>query len=200
MDKREHRIAPDINVWSYIIGSLVDYPGHPAITLFTKDCNMTCGFCHNIKTMNQSPVYSSKYIGDLIKSIPMVDSLVITGGEPCIQPKLMEFMFFVKEERNFKIKLDTNGTMPDVLETFIENKMIDFIAMDIKCDFDDYNKYGYLGSVSSLRRSVSMIRDSGIPYQFRTTDFNLTEKDRKFINLHFPDIKMQRYVKVVDNF
>lgn len=195
MDKRKHRVAPDINVWSYIVGSLVDFPGNPAITLFTQGCNMSCGFCHNLETMIKSPTYSPEYIGNLIQQIPMVDSIVITGGEPCLQNKLTEFIFFAKQIRGYKIKLDTNGTMPDVLDILLQEKLIDFVAMDIKCHFDNYSQYGYLGSKTSLYRSIDLIRASGIDFQFRTTDFNLTEMDRKFISQHFPDIKMQKFIK-----
>lgn len=200
MDKGQYRITPDINVWSYIVGSFVDYPGHPAITLFTKDCNMTCDFCHNFNHMIKAPVYPADFIMRLIKEIPMVDALVISGGEPCMQPNLLDFVIAAKEERNLKIKLDTNGTMPSVLQIFLEKELIDYVAMDIKCDFDDYSKYGYFGNPISLWHSVDLIKKSKIPYQFRTTDFNLTANDKNFIAQHFPEVKIQPFVKAVDNF
>lgn len=186
---------PDINIWSYIVGSLVDFPGNPAITLFTQGCNMACMFCHNLEPMSNAKLYSPDYIEALLTSVPMVDALVITGGEPCLQKNLIEFIMFVKKEFNYKIKLDTNGTMPDVLDILLREKLIDFVAMDIKCHFDNYIQHGYFGSKSLLYRSVEYIRANSVDFQFRTTDFNLTEMDRKFISEHFPDIKMQKFIK-----
>ena len=117
--------------------TLIDYPGKIATTVFTVGCSFRCPFCHNPEL-----VLSSQFAGhrmDLEKEFfeflkkrkGKIEGVCITGGEPTIQPDLIEFIKKIKK-LGFLVKLDTNGTRPDVLKKLLDAKLLDFMAMDIK--------------------------------------------------------------------
>ena len=116
---------PNVNIWHFLIGSTLDYPGKPSIVLFTKGCNMSCKYCHNLKAMEVSQIYPSSYIFSVLKNTPLCDAIVITGGEPCIQPQLIDFLKYLKKNFKHFIKLDTNGTYPDILKNILDLKLIE---------------------------------------------------------------------------
>lgn len=156
--------------------TLIDYPGKLATTVFTVGCSFRCPFCHNPEL-----VLSSKYNVSSIKNTEKeffdflksrknkLDGVCITGGEPTIQPDIVEFIKKIKK-MGYAVKLDTNGTRPDVLRKVIREKLVDFIAMDIKNHPGKYNKTtATKGDIERIKLSVEMIRNSGIDYEFRTT-------------------------------
>lgn len=155
--------------------TLIDYPGKLATTVFTVGCSFRCPFCHNpelvLASRNSQPV--SKQEKEFFKFLKSrkgkLDGVCITGGEPTIQPDIIEFIKKIKK-MGYTVKLDTNGTRPDVLRKVIREKLVDFIAMDIKNHPGKYNKTtATKGDIERIKLSVELIRNSGIDYEFRTT-------------------------------
>lgn len=151
--------------------SLVDFDGYLACTLFTGGCNYRCPFCHNSPLIHmQSPLEFEEILKFLNSRKKMLDAVVITGGEPTLHPILPDVIKKIKE-LGFKIKLDTNGTNPSMLKELIDNKLIDYVAMDIKTSLNNYHIV--TGTVNPLldkvKESISILKTSGIDYEFRTT-------------------------------
>jgi len=117
--------------------SLSDYPGHVAAVVFTQGCNFRCPFCHNGSLIPSSVPDSSlipqeKVFEFLEDRSSQLDGVVITGGEPTIQPDLPEFIHRIIAMDLLLVKLDTNGSRPEVLHRLLKEKLMDYIAMDIK--------------------------------------------------------------------
>jgi len=166
--------------------TLVDYPNKIAATAFLTGCNFKCGFCHNPSLVYPEPVEGVDQISesdffDFLKSKQgLIDGICITGGEPTINSDLIDFIKKIKA-LNFSIKLDTNGSNPEMLEKLIKEELLDFVAMDIKTSADVQNpnskvqnsKYdkatGVKVNIENIRKSVELIKNSGIDYEFRTT-------------------------------
>lgn len=152
--------------------TLIDYPGKIATTVFTVGCSFRCPFCHNPELVLSPGVSNSMekdFFAFLEKRKEKLEGVCITGGEPTIQPDLVGFIKKIKK-MGFSVKLDSNGSRPDVLKKIIDGKMVDFIAMDIKNCPERYSETnGVKTDVERIKLSVQMIMNSGIPYEFRTT-------------------------------
>lgn len=153
--------------------SLIDYPGKMAAIVFTQGCNFRCGYCHNPQLVCPEkftePIEEPVVLDFLRSRVGRLEGVVVTGGEPTIQPGLMDFLAKVKS-MNYAVKLDTNGSNPDVLACAIGSKLIDFIAMDIKTSLENYEKaIGNKIDLQRIRASIDLILKSGLRYQFRTT-------------------------------
>lgn len=155
--------------------TLLDYPQKVAAIIFTSGCNMRCPFCYNYKLVlpehiNQEIFFDEQQILTFLKNRRRyLDGLVITGGEPTVQKDLADFLLKVKE-LNYSVKLDTNGLLPEVLNQLISQKLIDYIAMDIKGPIDDnYYQYSGVNQLLNIKNSIKIIMNSGLPYEFRTT-------------------------------
>lgn len=151
--------------------TLTDYPGHIACILFTKGCNFKCPFCHNsdLITFGKGNISQTDVMDYLKKRKSMLDGVVITGGEPTMQKDIMSFIKSIKD-LGLKVKLDTNGYNPIVLKGLIDEKLIDYIAMDIKADEVNYSLVSGINiNYNKIIESVDYIKKSGIDYEFRTT-------------------------------
>lgn len=151
--------------------SLSDYPGQCAAIIFTIGCNFRCPYCHNKSLWNgeAKTVAEEKIMDFLIAKRGRLSGVVITGGEPTIQPDLESFIEKVKA-LGYLVKLDTNGAYPDVLDRLITKRLLDFIAMDIKAPFFNYNELtGVQTNIFDIKRSIRLINSSGIEHVFRTT-------------------------------
>lgn len=154
--------------------TLIDFPGKIATTVFTVGCSFRCGFCHNPELVlrSQFPApnkMEDEFFAHLLKRKGKLEGVCITGGEPTIQPDIIEFIKKVKG-MGYAVKLDSNGTRPDVLRKIIKEKLVDFIAMDIKSSPENYSKVvGLKADIARIRLSVRLIMNSRIPYEFRTT-------------------------------
>jgi pyruvate formate lyase activating enzyme len=153
--------------------TLVDYPGKVAATVFTLGCSFRCHFCHNPELVlpeQFNPVIPTETVMDFFKSrIGKLEAVCITGGEPTVQKDIGKFIADLKA-LGYLVKLDTNGTMPDVLQKLIDAKNIDYIAMDIKGPIERYAEItSSKGFEEKIQQSIKMIMASGIPYEFRTT-------------------------------
>ena len=153
--------------------SLIDYPGKMASIIFLPDCNFRCAFCQNpdlIERPGEVPTVKEEDVLDYLKEKRVwLDGLVVTGGEPTLHEGVVEFLKKVKE-LGLLVKLDTNGTNPEMLEELIKEKLLDFIAMDIKAPLDRYGEVSRAKvEIDDIRKSVGLIRESGLDYEFRTT-------------------------------
>lgn len=154
--------------------TLLDFPGTVACTVFTGGCNLKCPFCHNallVTRLNESePIDEELIISFLNNRVGILDGVCITGGEPLMNPQILDFIEKIKF-LGFKVKLDTNGFYPDLLERIIDSNLIDYIAMDIK---NSPSLYSMTTGVDNLNidfalKSVSLIMSHNIDYEFRTT-------------------------------
>lgn len=153
--------------------TLIDYPGKIATTVFTVGCSFRCPFCHNPELVNLRLAHDEKsekeFFEFLKKRKGKIEGVCITGGEPTIQPDLIDFIKKIKK-LGFEVKLDTNGSRPDVLKKLLDAKLLDFVAMDIKNSLKRYNKtIGNKVDIDRVKLSVDLIRNSRLPYEFRTT-------------------------------
>ena len=154
--------------------TLIDYPGKVAATAFLFGCNFRCPYCHNPELVysksgeGQPQIKESDFFKFLKERAGFLDGICITGGEPTIHSDLPKFIQKIKKN-GFFIKLDTNGTNPDMLKELIENNLVDFVAMDIKTSIAKYKKFGAEHEVSQIQKSVNIIRNSDKDYEFRTT-------------------------------
>ncbi|NCD35529.1 MAG: anaerobic ribonucleoside-triphosphate reductase activating protein, partial [Spartobacteria bacterium] len=153
--------------------SLVDYPGHVAATVFTIGCNMRCGYCHNPELVLPEQYLDPIPVNDILDwcetRIGKLDGIAITGGEPTMHAGLVDFCRELKS-MGFLIKLDSNGTHPDMLEQMIGEKIIDFVAMDIKGPIDRYSEIAARPiDTDTIQRTVRLLIDSGTGHEFRTT-------------------------------
>ena len=165
--------------------SLIDYPQIPAAIIFTQGCNMRCPYCHNPQlvypNLFENLLNEEKIFKFLNKRIGLLKGIVITGGEPTIQKDLVEFILKIKS-LGFLVKLDTNGTNPNVLQELISKKLIDFIAMDIKADFTKYSTF-FNGDLNLIKLSIHIIKSSGISHLFRTTYDRDILQDKDLLNI-----------------
>lgn len=169
--------------------TLIDYPGVIAATVFTVGCSFRCPFCHNPELVLSSQFVSGteknekEFFQHLAKRKGKLEGVCITGGEPTIQPGIIEFIKKIKA-MGFLVKLDSNGTRPDVLKKIIDSRLVDFIAMDIKNAPDRYSQtVGLKADVSRIKLSVRMIMNSGIPYEFRTTVVPGIHTEKDFLKI-----------------
>lgn len=153
--------------------SFIDYPGKISAIVFTQGCNFRCPYCHNPELVRPeffTEAIPEKDILDFLDTrINKLDAVVITGGEPTLQPDLLDFMSEVSK-RGFLVKLDTNGTRPHVIEKAVDQGNVDYIAMDIKAPMEKYGPVaGTSAFVDQVRKSIEIIMNSGVEYEFRTT-------------------------------
>ena len=153
--------------------SLIDYPGHMASVVFVGGCNFRCPFCHN-RTLVLSPdeikhLDIDEITGRMKDAKTFIDAVVITGGEPTIWKDLESFIEKVKA-LGLKVKLDTNGSRPDVIKNLLAKGLLDYIAMDIKTSFERYHKASGVNiNPKLIKESITLIKESGIEHEFRTT-------------------------------
>ena len=161
--------------------SLSDFPGKTAAIVFTQGCNFRCPFCHNrqLFTREKTRFTEQEIFSFLQARKKQLSGIVISGGEPTIQEKLSEFIRAVKDF-GYAVKLDTNGSEPDVIEKLLKNNLLDYIAMDIKAPFHLYDQLsGVAVNHDNIKKSIELIERGYVAYEFRTTFVKhmLKEKD-----------------------
>ncbi|MFQ5956273.1 MAG: anaerobic ribonucleoside-triphosphate reductase activating protein [Candidatus Brocadiales bacterium] len=164
-----------VPIKGFIENSLIEWEGMISSIIFLSSCNFRCSYCHSPDLVNPSedieaiPLETVKSY--LKKNRAWVDGVVVSGGEPTLHSGLKELLRELKA-LGFKIKLDTNGTNPVLLEELIRDGLLDCVAMDIKAPLRDKNYQEAAGgpcNVQDLRRSVKVIIESGLEHEFRTT-------------------------------
>ena len=155
--------------------TLVDYPGKVAATIFTAGCNFRCPYCHNPELVlpeliKEQPKITEKEILNFLKEHQkLLEGVCITGGEPTIQPDLINFIKKVKD-LGFLVKLDTNGSRPGVLNSLIEGNLIDYVAMDIKAPKQKYELFVEDKKIGeNIDKSIELLKQDKVDYEFRTT-------------------------------
>ena len=150
--------------------SLVDYDGQIATTIFTSGCNFACPFCHNSGLVKgtEPEIPTSEILDYLKKRQNVLTAVCISGGEPTLHKDLPEFISKIKE-LGYLVKLDTNGTNLPMLKFLVENKLIDYVAMDIKNSFENYSKTIGVENKINLKDTIEYLMTCGIDYEFRTT-------------------------------
>lgn len=160
-----------MNIAGFQANSFVDFKDNIAAVVFVAGCNMRCWYCHNEQILDTKEFLDDEEILAKIKgNSNFLDGVVVSGGEPTLQPDLIEFIKKIKA-MGLLVKLDTNGKRPDVLKNILAENLLDYIAMDIKAPLNDYYKAtpSTKESAEVLRESIELIRNSGVPYEFRTT-------------------------------
>jgi pyruvate formate lyase activating enzyme len=152
--------------------SLIDYPGKISCVLFLSGCNFKCPFCHNPDLAKGTPaiVLDRRRVYDfLAQRAGLLDAVVLSGGEPTLNKDLVFFCERIKK-MGYLLKLDTNGSRPQMIQSLLEKGLVDYIAMDIKTDPFNYEPLIWQNSNSSkILSSIQIIMQSAIPYEFRTT-------------------------------
>lgn len=162
----------------------LDFPGRLAAVVFTLGCNFRCGYCHNPQFVDEEQVClvgrkggipEETFFKFLEKRKGKLEGVCISGGEPTLQPDLLDFALKIKQA-GFLVKLDTNGTKPLILEKMIARKAVDYFAMDIKTSPSRYqgitfptSDVGNRQMAEEVKKSKEIIQNSGLPYEFRTT-------------------------------
>lgn len=157
----------------FIPCTIIDYPGKTACMVFTIGCNFRCPYCHNpelVDETTENTIPSASVLSFLKKRKGMLDGVVITGGEPTIHgEELLSFMRRVKK-LGFFVKLDTNGTNPDFLKAALKEKLLDYIAMDVKAPLRAYHHIaGRPVNTRAIRESIELLMKGAVLYEFRTT-------------------------------
>ena len=151
--------------------SLIDYPDKLCAIIWTIGCNFQCPFCYNSQLVFQDTeiIKESKVLNYLRKRRGELEALSISGGEPLLYYDIYDFLKKVKE-LNYLIKIDTNGSFPKRLRNIINEKLVDYIAMDIKAPKEKYDQLsGIKVNISKIEESIQFIKNYAPEYEFKTT-------------------------------
>lgn len=157
--------------------TLLDFPGSIACIAFLPGCNFRCGYCHNpefvlperLKETEQSWIDEQSFLAFLDQRRGKLDGVVISGGEPTLHAGLTDFIREICA-RGFKVKLDTNGSRPEVIGPLLEEGLLDYVAMDVKTSLERYPELvGPCVRPEAIRESIALIRERAPDYEFRTT-------------------------------
>ena len=171
--------------------SLIDFPGRVATTVFTGGCNFRCPYCHNPAAVtNLGNITKERILQLLTTRAGRVNAIVVSGGEPTIHKDLPDFMVELRN-LDFYIKLDTNGSNPDMLEYLIKEGLVDYVAMDVKTDPECYPiaLWSNAGRHGAVAEAIKILRDSSLQHEFRVTcaDPFVTQKHFASIVSHVGD-------------
>lgn len=155
--------------------TLIDYPGKIATTVFLVGCNFCCPFCYSPelvlpeKIKNQPTISFADFFNFLKQKRGILEGVVICGGEPTVSQDLLEFAKKIKK-LGFLLKLDTNGSNPEILEKLIRKWLLDYVALDIKGPKEKYDFFaGIKVNLSKIEESINLLKEEKIDYEFRTT-------------------------------
>lgn len=168
--------------------TLLDFPGKVGASLFLDGCNFRCPFCHNrslVLSPAQEPSISmDEFTAFLKKRKGIIQGICVTGGEPTIHPELPELLNIIRSF-GYAIKLDTNGTHPEMIRSLHQNGLIDMVAMDVKSSKENYSLLSGLShpDVHAIECSVDYLMNSGISYEFRTTVIKELHHKKDFLSI-----------------
>ena len=183
--------------------SLVDFDRHIACVLFTRGCNFACPFCHNgplvIPGVDNQFIPFEEILSFLKKRQGVLDAVVISGGEPTLMPDLKAKIEAIKD-LGYLVKLDSNGTRPEVIKDLVESHLIDYIAMDVKSSLETYPLITNARvNTDKIVESINYIKSCGVDYEFRTTlidEFHDEEDIRQMAELvgNAKRFRLQKYI------
>ena len=153
--------------------TLLDYPGRLAATVFLGGCNMRCPFCHNASLVvrpENTEITEDELFAFLESRRGKLSGVCVTGGEPTLNRELPSFISKIRA-LGYSVKLDTNGTNPEMLESLIRDGLVDYVAMDIKTSIENYGRVSGIPDIdtSKIERSIDLLLSGTVPYEFRTT-------------------------------
>ena len=153
--------------------TLLDFPGKVACTVFLHGCNYRCPFCHNAELLEGKPealMSEEEFLTFLKKRVGLLDGVCISGGEPTLSAGLKEFIREIKA-MGYGVKLDTNGSRPGVLKELVAEKLVDYVAMDIKNSPSRYAQTCGLPKVdlAAIEESARFLLSGAVDSEFRTT-------------------------------
>jgi len=155
--------------------SFVDWPGKIVSVIFLAQCNFRCPYCHNHELILHPEKFPTIHLKHILKKIKKykgwIDGVCITGGEPTLHIELTQLIECLKDE-HMLIKLDTNGSHPEILERLIQNHLVDYIAMDVKSPLDQESyaqSCGVSVDLRKIRKSIALIQENLLFYEFRIT-------------------------------
>lgn len=160
-----------LGIKGFLPATMLDWDGKLATTLFSGGCNLRCPYCHNPELISSStlPDIDFSLIEKHIKDKSgWLDGVVVTGGEPLVNPRITELLQRLKS-LGCNIKLDTNGTLPGVLVELFKKKLVDYVALDVKSSLAKYRLVADSDLHQNIKKSMQLIVESGIPNEFRTT-------------------------------
>lgn len=163
-----------LNIAGFEKISLIDYPGKLSSIVFTYGCNLRCEYCHNpelvVEPLKEEQLLDEEKILKYLKGRSgKLDAVVITGGEPLLY--YQDLRSFIKKIKKlgYLVKLDTNGLLPDRLQSLIKSGLLDYISMDIKYSGEGYEQYTGIDTLKKIKQSIRLVMQSEIDYEFRTT-------------------------------
>ena len=159
-------------IGGYLPTSFLDWEGRLAAVVFLPGCNFRCPFCHNapLATGLAEGIDSKPVLSDILRRKCFLDGVVISGGEPTLFTHLTEMISWFRNVAKLPVKLDTNGSHPEVLQALLEGRLIDAVAMDIKAPWERYAELaGLQVDTGSVRASLDLLKSSGVPLELRTT-------------------------------
>jgi pyruvate formate lyase activating enzyme len=151
--------------------SFVDYPGQIAAVVFTPYCNFNCVYCHNDHILGKdTPLLNEDAIFSFLnKRAGVLGAVVVSGGEPTLQQNLEEFILRVRS-LGYRVKLDTNGAKPRVLQKLLANNLLDYVAMDVKAPLCRYGEIANAPvDIGAVQKSIAILEESSVPHEFRLT-------------------------------
>lgn len=155
--------------------TLIDFPGRVASTVFLVGCNFRCPFCYSSELVlpekiKDHPLLSEETFFNFLKErVGLLEGIVVCGGEPTMNKDLPDFLKKIKD-MGFLVKLDTNGLNPEMLEKLIKEKLVDYIAMDVKAPKDKYPQVvGVEVDIDKIEKSINILKEGKVDYEFRTT-------------------------------
>ncbi|MEM5825941.1 MAG: anaerobic ribonucleoside-triphosphate reductase activating protein [Candidatus Aenigmatarchaeota archaeon] len=153
--------------------SLIDYPEKISTVVFTQGCNFRCRYCYNSKLvlpeLFEDPIDEKDIFSFLEKRKGKIDGVVISGGEPTIHKDLPIFIKKIKD-MGFLVKVDTNGTNAKMIESLINEKLVDYVAMDVKAPLEKYENITQTHvDKDNIKKTIEILLNSKIEYEFRTT-------------------------------
>ena len=175
-----------IKVYDLTPFTLLDFPDTPAAILWLAGCNMRCPYCHNPDIVfGKNSKSFDEVVAFLERRKGLLEGIVLSGGEPTIHKDIVSICQVIKD-LGYKIKLDTNGSLPKVVEELLQKKLLDCIALDFKAPKEKFIDITKSNSYENLLQTLALVVQSGIPYQIRTTVHTalLQEKDiQKIIDM-----------------
>ena len=158
-----------MQIGGFLKQSFIDFPKVYSAVIFTNGCNLNCWYCHNKQLINNKQKCETS-LDEIYKFLEsrkgFIEGVVISGGEPTLQPDLETVIDKIKSI-GYKVKLDTNGTNPLILEKLLPK--LDYVAMDIKNSFANYEKIAGKINIENIKKSVEILKNCNVDYEFRTT-------------------------------
>ncbi|MCL2711718.1 MAG: anaerobic ribonucleoside-triphosphate reductase activating protein [Methanomassiliicoccaceae archaeon] len=176
-----------MKIAGFLKTTLLDWDGMVACTVYLQGCNFTCPYCHNrdiVVSDNVTEIPEEQVLDYIKDNSDFLDGVVVSGGEPLMNKDIHKFLGKLKA-LNVKVKLDTNGSLPDVLDDLIGSELVDMVAMDLKSSLNErYDAAaGCAVDIEKIRKSISVIIDSGIEHEFRTTAVPVYVKEEDIRNI-----------------